>query len=138
IEEDLGRREVQQSSAPGVVDRDAGRVRDRSRGPTCRECRICEAAEALGGGADACLAGPVSAKRRGLRAFHGVERGNDQSQFDSSHAQALKTRSVEEAESVQIPGIAGKSYRIASNSRRPSHPRGGLTGSETRFIRRKR
>ena len=78
------------------------------------KCRLCEAAEALGGGADACLAGPVPAEQPGLRAVHGVERGNNQSQFNSSHAQAIKTGSVEEAESVQIPGIAGKSYRIAS------------------------
>ena len=70
--------------------------------------------QAVGGGADVRLAGPVPAAQPGLRAVHRVERGDDQGQFDSSHAQALETRSVEEADAVQIPEITGKNYRIAS------------------------
>ena len=55
------------------------------------ERRVREAAAAVGGGADVRLAGPVPAAQPGLRAVHGVERGDDQGQFDSSHAQAIET-----------------------------------------------
>ena len=119
IEEDLGRWEVQQSSPPGVVSRDEGRVRDRGGRPPGGERRVCQVAEALGGGADARLAGPIPAEQPGLRALHGFQRGDDQGLFDSSHAQAIETRSVEEGGTVQIPGITGKHYRKPLESTLP-------------------
>ena len=97
-----------------LASRDEGRIRDRGGRPPGGERRVCEAAEAVGGGADVRLAGPVPAEQPGLRAVHGIERGDDQGQFDSSNAQTIETRSVEEGGTVQIPGITGKHYRIAS------------------------
>jgi hypothetical protein len=38
------------------------------------------------------------------------QRVDDPHQFDSSNAQALETRSVQEAGPVQVPGITGKNY----------------------------
>ena len=98
----------------GWLVESAGRLSDRGGESSARLGGVREVAPAVGGGADVRLAGPVPAEQPGLRAVHRVERGDDQGEFDSSYAQALETRSVEEAGALQIPGITGKSYRIAS------------------------
>src|SRR5512142_2728410 len=102
-----------QSSSRRLVGGDQGWLSDRGGESSRRECGVREVAEALGGGADVRLAGPIPEEQPGLRAVHGLERGDDQDQFDSSHAQVIETRSVQDAGALQVPGITGKNYRIA-------------------------
>ena len=74
-----------------------------------------EAAEALGGGADLRLAGPVSAAQQGLRVVPRVERGVGPDQRDRRDAEEAGPRRETEASPLQVPEKQGSiAFRIAS------------------------
>jgi transposase len=108
IEEPAGRREAPQSQPRRLAAEREGRVGDRSGRSSCGERRVHGATSEGCGGADIRLVGSLTSAEPRLRAVPQFERGHDQNQFDSSHAQVVEKELCNEARTVQIPGIIEK------------------------------